>query len=279
VTLLMPAYVPAVHALGFKVVSVFEENRAKGIPTISAMVCLMDETTGAPAAIMNGTYLTALRTGAVSGAATDLLARDDASNLVVIGAGVQGVTQAAAVAAVRPIERITVVDLSEDSLKRFRQQIAEDWPDLADRIETTSDSRVVRDADIVCTATTSRRPVFADSDVKPGTHINAIGAFTPEMQELPEETVARATIVVDQVEAVLEEAGDFIIPIARGTLDRTRIARELGQIVSGEAPARSTNDEITLFKSVGNAVQDVTVARRAVERAREAGMGQQVSID
>lgn len=279
VTLLMPAYVPAAQALGFKVVSVFEGNRAHGIPTISAMVCLLDESTGAPSAIMNGAYLTALRTGAVSGAATDLLARDDATRLVVIGAGAQGVTQAAAVAAVRPIERITVVDLSEESLERFREQIIEDWPELADRIETTSDSSVVRDADVVCTATTSRRPVFSDGDIQPGTHINAIGAFTPEMQELPEETVARATIVVDQVDAVLEEAGDFIIPIAKGTLDRARIGRELGQIVAGEAPARSSRDEVTLFKSVGNAVQDVTVARRAVERAQETGAGQQVSID
>lgn len=279
VTLLMPAYVPAANALGFKVVSVFEGNRDKDLPTISAMVCLLDESTGAPMAIISGAYLTALRTGAVSGAATDLLARDDARNLVVIGAGAQGVTQAAAVAAVRPIEKITVVDLSEDSLERYRGQIAEDWPELLDRLETSSDASVVAQADVICTATTSRKPVFSDRDVKPGTHINAIGAFTREMQELPEETVARATIVVDQVEAVLEEAGDFIIPINKGTLERRRIERELGQIVAEEAPGRTTVDEITLFKSVGNAVQDVTVARWAVERAIDTGAGQQVSID
>jgi ornithine cyclodeaminase/alanine dehydrogenase-like protein (mu-crystallin family) len=279
VMLLMPAYVPAEGALGFKMVSVFEGNREKGIPTISAMVCLVDDQTGAPAALMNGAYLTALRTGAVSGAATDLLARPDAKNLVVIGAGAQGVTQAAAVAAVRPIEKITVVDVFEDSLARYRDAIASDWPDLADRVETTTDSSVVRDADVICTSTTSRKPVFKDSDVKPGTHINGIGAFTPEMQELPPELVARATLVVDQVHAVLEEAGDFIIPIEQGMLDRERVTRELGQLVAGEAPGRSSDDEITLFKSVGNAVQDVTVARRAVTRARETGAGQEVSID
>lgn len=279
VMLLMPAYVPAAQALGFKVVSVFEGNSARGLPTISAMVCLLDESTGVPSAILNGAYLTALRTGAISGAATDLLAREDARHLVVIGAGAQGLTQAAAVAAVRPIEKITVVDVSPESLEQYRQQIAEDWPDLADRVETTSDAGVVAQADVICTATTSRTPVFSDGDVRPGTHINAIGAFTPEMQELPEETVARATIVVDQIEAVLEEAGDFIIPIAKGTLDKGRLERELGRIVAGEAGARTTVDEITLFKSVGNAVQDVTVARRAVERAIESGTGQQVSID
>jgi ornithine cyclodeaminase/alanine dehydrogenase-like protein (mu-crystallin family) len=279
VMLLMPAYVPAEGALGFKMVSVFEGNREKGIPTISAMVCLVDDQTGAPAALMNGAYLTALRTGAVSGAATDLLARPDAKNLVVIGAGAQGVTQAAAVAAVRPIEKITVVDVFEDSLARYRDAIASDWPDLADRVETTTDSSVVRDADVICTSTTSRKPVFKDSDVKPGTHINGIGAFTPEMQELPPELVARATLVVDQVHAVLEEAGDFIIPIEQGMLDRETVTRELGQLVASEAPGRSSDDEITLFKSVGNAVQDVTVARRAVTRARETGAGQEVSID
>ncbi len=279
VTLLMPAYVRAANALGFKVVSVFEGNAEQGLPTISAMVCLLDETTGQPAAIMNGAYLTALRTGAVSGAATDLLAREDAQHLVVIGAGAQGVTQAAAVAAVRPIERITVVSRSEASLSRYREAIARDWPDLSDRIETTLDAAVVRDADIVCTATTSRTPVFSDADIRPGTHVNAVGAFQPSMQELPAELVARASIVVDQVEAALEEAGDFIIPIEQGKLDRARIERELGQIVAGEVAGRVSDDEITLFKSVGNAVQDVTVARRAVEQARATGVGQQVSID
>lgn len=279
VTLLMPAYVPAANALGFKVVSVFQGNRDKGLPTISAMACLINESTGEPVAILNGAYLTALRTGAVSGAATDLLARDDSRHLVVFGAGAQGVTQAAAVAVVRPIERITVVARTEASLARFREAIAADWPDLSGRVETTTDPSVVSNADIICTATTSREPVFDDSQVKPGTHINGVGAFTAEMQELPTETVVRAKLVVDQIEAVLEEAGDFIIPIRNGQLEASRISRELGQVVAEEVDGRVSEDEITLFKSVGNAVQDVVVARRAVERAEEMGTGQQVSID
>jgi ornithine cyclodeaminase len=167
----------------------------------------------------------------------------------------------------------------EASFQRYRDSIAQDWPDLADRIETTTDASVVRDADVICTSTTSRKPVFADSDVRPGTHINGIGAFTPEMQELPPELVARATLVVDQVHAVLEEAGDFIKPIEAGLLDRERVNRELGQLVAGEVPGRTSDDEVTLFKTVGNAVQDVTVARRAATRARETGAGQDVSID
>src|SRR5262245_1625435 len=183
-TLLMPAFVPAEGALGFKVVSVFQGNPSKQLPTIHALVCLVDHETGVPLAIIDGGYLTALRTGAVSGAATDLLARPDSKVLVVIGAGVQGVTQAAAVCAVRPIERIVAVDANRDALVRYHDAIKTDWPDLYQRLETTTSASVaVRDADIICTATTSKRPVFDDGDVKPGTHINAIGAFTPEMQE------------------------------------------------------------------------------------------------
>lgn len=279
VSLVMPAFVPAADALGLKVVSVFQRNPQQGLSTISALVCLLDATTGQPAAIMNGAYLTALRTGAVSGAATEYLARKDARHLVVFGPGAQGITQAAAIATVRELTRITVVGRSEASLERFTSEIARDWPSVAELVNTTQDSSVIADADIVCTATTSRHPVFDDRNVQPGTHINAVGSFNPEMQELPSETVARATLVVDQVEAALEEAGDFIIPITDGSLDRKRVSRELGQIVSGEAEGRVADDEITVFKSVGNAVQDVTVARRAVDRAIASGKGLQVSLD
>ncbi len=138
-TLVMPAYVPSAQALGVKVVSVFTENAARGLPTIASVVALFDHETGQPLALMEGGYLTALRTGAVSGAASRLLARDDSSVLVVIGAGAQALTQAAAVCAVRPIERVIVVGRSQPSLDRFRQRMAEDWPDLSDRLETSLD--------------------------------------------------------------------------------------------------------------------------------------------
>lgn len=273
-TLLMPAYVPAKSALGVKVVSVFQGNPGKQLPTIHALVCLVDDETGIPLAIMEGAYVTSLRTGAVSGAATDLLARLDSKVLVIIGAGVQGVTQAAATCAVRPIERIIAVDPSADSLSRFRNTIAGDWPDLASRVETTSmTSEAVRAADVICTSTTSRRPVFNDADVKPGTHISAIGAFTPDMQEIPGETVARATVILDSIDAALAEAGDLIIPLNQGLVTRDHYLRELGHLVDGSAEGRSSSDEVTLFKSVGNAVQDVVVARRALDKAIELGIG------
>ncbi|HEU5434229.1 MAG TPA: ornithine cyclodeaminase, partial [Thermomicrobiales bacterium] len=184
-SLYMPAFVPAANALGLKVVSVFKDNAARGLPVIHALVCLVDTETGQPLAIMDGTYLTALRTGAVSGAATELLARPDSRVLVTIGSGAQGVTQSAAVCAVRPIERIVAVDINDAALDRMRQTIAREWLDLLDRLETSTDASVVREADVICTATTSRTPVFDAALVRPGTHINAVGAYTPEMQELP----------------------------------------------------------------------------------------------
>jgi alanine dehydrogenase len=272
--LMMPGFVPAASALGFKVVDFFAGNPSRGLPTINAIVCLMDQDTGVPLGIMEGGYITALRTGAVSGAATDLMARPDSNVLAVIGAGVQGVTQAAAVCSVRPIERIIAVDQRPEQLDRYRQMVAADWPDLAGMISTTTDpAEALAVADIICTATTSRSPVFSDTDLRPGTHINAVGAFTPEMQEVPPETVVRARIVVDNVDAILAEAGDLLKPLNDGLIDQNHFSTELGHVVAGKAPGRENDTEITFFKSVGNAVQDVVVARYAVDAATAAGVG------
>jgi ornithine cyclodeaminase len=278
-TLVMPAYVPSQAALGVKVVSVFTGNPALGLPTITSLVSLFDDATGQPLAIMEGGYLTALRTGAVSGVASRLLARPEARVLTVVGAGAQALTQAAAVCAVREIERVIVVGRSESSLATFRERATAEWPGVAERLETTTDvSAAVRAADIVCTATTSATPVFNDADVKPGTHINGVGSFTPAMQEVPAATVARALLVVDQVEPALEEAGDLIIPLRDGVISRDHIGRELGQLVGGEAEGRTSTEQITLFKSVGNAVQDMAVARFAFLEAQRAGAGQAVDL-
>ena len=277
--LFMPAYVPGMDALGLKTVSVFRRNPERGLPVIYALVALVDPETGRPLAIMDGTYLTALRTGAVSGAAADLLTRPESKVLAAIGAGAQGVTQIAAVCAVRPIERVIAVDVSREALERLRGTLHLEWPELGQRLETTTNaSAAVRVADIVCTATTSRTPVLRDVDVRPGTHISAVGSFTPEMRELPEATVARATVVVDAVEAALAEAGDLIIPLTKGLVTRDHFLRELGMVVSGKAPGRTSPDEVTLLKSVGNAVQDVVVAKTAVERARERGIGTEIEL-
>jgi alanine dehydrogenase len=278
-TLVMPAYVPSASALGLKVVSVFTGNASRGLPTITSVVCLLDDETGQPVALMEGGYLTALRTGAVSGAATRLLAREDVSVLTVIGAGAQAVTQVAAVCAVRPIKRVNVVGRSAERLEGFRDRLDRDWPGLGDRVHLTLNvAQAVREADVICTATTSREPVFDDDDVQPGTHINGVGSFTPVMQEVPAATVARSIVVVDQMEPALEEAGDLIIPLREGAIAREHLWRELGHVASGGHEGRTSADDITYFKSVGNAVQDMAVGRFAFEQAQMTGAGQSVSL-
>lgn len=279
VMFMMPAYLPGMHALGFKMISIFQENGKRGLPVGNAIVCAVNAETGVPEALMNGAYLTALRTGAVSGASTELMARKDAKHLVVIGSGTQGVTQAAAVCEVRDIERITVVYRHEESFERYKEMIATDWPDLLDRIHGTSDAEVaVREADVVCLATTSKTPVFDDSWIKPGTHVSGVGSFTPQMQEAPSPFVARARVVVDMKEHALEEAGDLIIPLRDGTITEEHIVGELGEIVAGSVPGRTSDDEVTFFKSVGNAVQDMAVASAAFRGARENGLGQEIDL-
>jgi ornithine cyclodeaminase len=275
----MPGYVASEGAAGIKIVSFFGGNAGTELPVIHALVYMIDADTGVPLGIMEGGYVTALRTGAVSGAATDLLARPDSSVLTVIGTGVQGVTQAAAVCAVRPIRRVIGVDLRPEAQARFVEAVRRDWPEVTAEVETTADADgAVAEADVVCCATTAREPVFSDSAVRPGTHINAVGAFTPEMQEVPPATIARATVVIDNNAACEEEAGDLIKAAEQGIIGRDHWTRELGQVVSGEAPARVRADEITFFKSVGNSVQDVVVGRRALDRAAEMSLGAVIDL-
>jgi ornithine cyclodeaminase len=199
--------------------------------------------------------------------------------LSALGAGVHGVTQAAAIAAVRPIEKIYVVDLNPASAATFAERLAAWDAAAAACVEIApAAADVLPLSSIVCTATTASTPVFDDADIAPGTHINAVGAFTPQMQEIPVETLLRARIVVDQVEAALHEAGDFIIPIEQGRLERGAVNQELGQIVNGDLPGRQSDTEITFFKSVGNAIQDMLVGAVALERAAERGVGGTVDL-
>lgn len=284
VVLFMPAYVPptasAPAATGSKIVSVFAGNRELGIPTINAIVVMVDPATGQALGLLEGATITALRTGAVSGAATDLLARSDSSVLAVIGAGAQGLTQAAAVCAVRDIQEIRVSDLGEAARASFADRLARWAPDLVERVRPVANAQeAVEGADIICTATTATSAVFDDDWLKPGAHINGIGAYTPQMQEIPDATVARARIVVDAVEAVLHEAGDLIQPIERGVITDADIQVELGHIVDGIAPGRENDEQITFFKSVGNAIQDMIVGAAALKAAEERGVGLQLSLE
>ena len=276
VTLFMPAYLAADDQMAIKIVSVFNDNPAQGLPLIHALVVVVDATTGAPAAVMDGTYLTALRTGAASGAATDLLARPDAHTTAIFGAGAQGRTQLEAVCAVRSIREAWVYDVAPQQAAAYADEMSR-YLSLPVRVAETP-AEAVRQADVICTATTSSNPVFDDADVRPGTHINAVGAYTPQMQEVPAETVLRARVVIDQREASLAEAGDLLIPLQRGLMTQAHIYAELGELAAGRKPGRATLEEITLFKSVGVAVQDVAAASAVLEAARRLNLGTEVAL-
>lgn len=282
VTLVMPAFLEEGAALGAKLVSGFEGNRARGVPTIQAIVLLLDGRTGSPRAVLDGTELTALRTGAASGLATDLLAAREASVLAVFGAGAQARTQVEAVRAVRPVREVRIVSRTRASAERFADELAEVAAAAAGA--ESGLIRVVEDraaalagADLVIAATSSAAPVFEGGDVAPGAHVNSIGAYTPEMREVDATLVRRARVVVDTRDGALAEAGDLIGPIREGLLDPDAI-EELGELVNGDAPRGRRGREITLFKSVGTAVQDVELARRVVEAAEAGGGGTLVEL-
>ena len=278
VTLVMPALVQeeGAEALAVKVVSLFARNADRGLARIQAAVIVLDPQTGRPVALLEGATLTAIRTGAASGVATDLLARPDSRTVAIFGAGVQGRTQLEAVCTVRPVEIAWVYDPEAPRLEALIRELAGSGGIDADVRAADSPQRAVREADVICTATTAARPVFADADLKPGAHVNAIGSYQPHVREVPAETVCRATIVVDSREAALAEAGDLIQPIRDGLLRPEDIRAELGELILGRPGGRRSADEITLFKSVGVAVQDAAAARVALERAAQQRLGREV---
>lgn len=273
VTLFMPAYLGESDALAVKIASIHNRNPERGLPRINALVVAIDPATGQPLAAMEGGYLTALRTGAASGAATDLLARADAETVAIIGAGRQARTQLLAVAAVRPIKRAWIYSRRRESSEEL---IAEMQPQLEsiELLVAGSPSEAVREADVICAATNSSLPVFSGEDLKPGAHVNGTGSYTHEMQEVDFATLRRASkIVVDERKAALAEAGDLIVAINRGEIRVEDIYAELGEIAAGLKPGRQRKDEITYFKSVGNAVQDAAVAQAIYRKAVEENLG------
>ncbi len=277
-TLVMPAFLADSGDLAVKVVSVFPQNNQLGLPTIHALVLALDAETGKPAALLEGGSLTAIRTGAVSGAATDLLARPDARRAAIIGSGVQARTQLEAVCTVREIEEVRVFDLNPQQAAQFARDLAGRGP-VPHSITVALDANsAIRDADIICTATTSSTPVFDANYLKPGVHINGVGSFTPAMQEIDTPTVKRSLVVVDSREAALAEAGDLIIPLQNGDITAEHIAAELGEIVSGIHPGRTDPAQITFFKSVGVAVQDAAAASIAISNALADGSGTRISL-
>ena len=278
-TLFMPAYLKESRALGIKILSIFPENRKTGLPASHAVTVLVDPVTGQPQAFMDARYLTALRTGGVSGVATDLLARKDARVVAIIGTGIQGRAQLEAVCSVRSVEKIFIYDISPQAAHAFVEEMGRLKTIPKDITVAQSPQDALSETDIICTATPSITPVFQDEEIREGTHINAIGSYTPSMQEIPEKTVARSKIVVDSLEACLAEAGDLIIPLKKGLITEHDIHGQLGDILSGITVGRENEEEITFFKSVGLAIQDVAISTYALHQAQKLDIGHDVEFE
>lgn len=276
VTMFMPAYLSGAAYGAVKVVSVYGENPTRHqLPTILASVLVYDATTGKAAALMDGTYLTAFRTGAASGLATELLARPDASILGVIGAGAQAGPQIEAVCAVRPIREVRV--FSRRGADSFVAELVSRLPDVKIIAVASADAALIG-ADVLVAATTSSTPVILAQHVKPGVHINGIGSYTAAMQEVAAEVVINSKIVVDSRISALAEAGDVIVPLQHGQMKTEAIHAEIGEIAAGLALGRTADSEITFFKSVGTAVQDAAAVSHIVAAAERMGLGTEVEF-
>lgn len=260
--LLMPAW-DGHGGLGVKIVTVFPGNRARGLPSVGALYVLMDGTTGHPVALIDGEALTLRRTAASSALASSYLSRPDSRTLLVVGTGALAPCMAAAHCTVRPIERVLVWGRHADRAVRTASALA------AQGLPATSIGNLddgLAQADVVSCATTAREPIVRGARVRAGTHVDLVGAFTREMRESDDDLVALAEVFVDTYAGALKEAGDLVQPIERGAFARERVRAELAELVTGAHPGRRTHDEVTLFKSVGTALEDLCAARLIAKR-------------
>ncbi|HJS18603.1 MAG TPA: hypothetical protein VJ785_07630 [Anaerolineales bacterium] len=279
-SLFMPAYVNSQdgNALAIKIVSLFPTNPRRGLAYIQAAVLVFDPQTGQAIALLEGSSLTAIRTGAAGGAAIDLLARPQSKVVAVFGAGAQGRTQLEAACTARQVDTAFIYDPNPRKAEIFAEDLRGKGSVTKDIRIASSAQEAVENADIICTATPSLKPVFEDQHVRPGTHISAVGSYMPEMQEVPAQTLQRAKIFIDSRSASLEEAGDLIQPMRAGLFNETHICGELGEVVLGRIPGRQAEEEITYFKSVGVAVQDAMAAQLALDNARRMNIGTEVAF-
>jgi len=264
---LMPSNLQETGTVATKIISIYPQNPRKGLPTSIAQIIVNDPETGRFIALMEASYLTALRTGAVTGVAAHYLAREDSRVAAIIGCGVQGRTQAWAVVESRNIETLRCYDLSKERSRAFAEEMSKMLEVKALPVGTAKEA--VMDADIIVTATTSKTPVVQREWLGDGAHISAIGSFYPDHRELDTVTVKDAKVVVDSKEAVLAEAGDLIIPIKEGAITEKHVYAELGELVIGLKQGRTEEDNLTLFKSVGLAIQDSAVAGLVIKKWME----------
>jgi ornithine cyclodeaminase len=273
---LMPAYLGGIRSVGVKVIAAFPTNYGTEYDTHQGVVLLFDSEHGLLRAIVDATTVTAIRTAAVSGVATRLLARPDAGDLAIIGAGTQARTHLAAMLATRPIHRVRVYSVPEEGARAFAERESNRHGIAVEVMGTAREA--VHGADIICTVTTATEPVVLGSWVAPGAHINAVGAFTPSTRELDTAAVVRARIYVDRRDSALNEAGEILIPMREGAITAGHIVGEIGELLLGSVPGRQSETEITLFKSLGIAVEDLAAAHHILHKAQETGMGTWVEI-
>lgn len=273
---LMPSYLGGLGAVGVKVIAAFPANFGTEFDTHQGVVLVFDTERGLLRAIVDATSITAIRTAAVSGLATDLLARPDAADLAIIGAGTQAHTHLQAMRAVRPVRRVRVFSVPAESAAEFAERESRLTALPVEAVATAEEA--VSGADLICTTTTSAEPVVQGAWLSSGAHINAIGAYSPTTRELDSTLVAGARLYTDRRESLMSEAGEFLIPKAEGLIGDDHIVGEIGEVLTGEAPARTSPDEITLFKSLGIAIEDLAAAHRVSEIARERGLGTWIDI-
>jgi ornithine cyclodeaminase/alanine dehydrogenase-like protein (mu-crystallin family) len=269
VLLAMPSAIAEPRALGAKIVSVFRGNLARGLPTVTSIYVLSNYETGAPLAVMDGGYLTAIRTAAGSAVATKALARGDAQTLGVFGTGVQARFHVEMIRRVRRVSRVLVCGTSTEKGREFA-----DWVTLTTGLAAASaTAQEVSAADIVAACTTSPTPVVVASAVRAGAHVNAVGAFTPTTRELPGELIAAARVFVDTRAGAFSEAGDLLLAVGEGRFDLATVAGEVGEVLLETVDGRANDQQVTVYKSVGAAFLDAATARLAFEQAGHRGLG------
>jgi alanine dehydrogenase len=272
----MPGYLNADKALGMKVVTYFSDNPKQSLPAILGTVMLFSAETGKIIAVMDGSSITAIRTACASAMATRVLANAQTPVLGILGAGVQARAHIRALCRVRKISKIKLYSPSGASAAAVKKDL-ETESGAAIEIARSAE-QTVRDSDLIVTATTSNTPVLSREWLKPGAHINAVGSHRPDQREIDGPTVARAKVVVDSREAIMAECGDILLAIKEGSISESHIHGEIGDILAGIRPARSGTDEITLYKSVGIAIQDVATANLVYHRALEQRIGTDVVV-
>ena len=269
---LMPSYVGGDEAAyGLKTVCIFPANPAKGKDAHQGAVLLFSAETGELLALMNASAITAIRTAAVSAVATDLLAREDASDLAIVGAGVQARTHLKAIAEVRSIKRCRVASRSIEHARRFAEEMGETVPFAIEPVQSV-ESAVDR-ADVIATVTNAKEPVIRREWISPGVHLNVVGSSTPHAREVDTATIASSALFVDRRESTLNEAGDYLFAMREGAIGPEHIRAELGEILTGQKPGRTSREEITLFKSLGLAVEDLAAANYLYRKAQELNAG------